>query len=840
MKKLLPFLTAALLGAVPLTAAEPPATLPKEPLPATVSNDAPSNPQETDPNAAAAAAKPAAIPAAPQEVPPAAPGKAATNAPANRLPALPASFPRRAATNAVPGFPSLPNNRPNPLNTAANPARGAANPAAAALPAADTGATTPADVKSAAESPTDLVDIKQMPIGQFLEIYAVESGRSLLRAQNLPVQALVDFKAMTPLSHDERMQMYDTILALNGVTMVPTGEKAVLAVPTAQVMQEGGAFSKATNGVGYAEASQFITHIVQVKHVAVEEAVETIRQFAKNQNGIIGLPSTKTIVIRDYAINIKRMLEMLEKIDIDTDTDYTLEVIPIKYGRVEDIYATMSSVIGGGGGGGAGAVPGGGGLTSRSRSGGGLRSGAGGLNSGYGSTGGYGNSGGYGSSLGSSYGGSRSGGYGTYSAGEFTPQAAGTSMITPGAATTGTAANRTGTTGSFQGRYNNSAKGGAQIEPLVTDAQITPDVRGNALIVYASKKDMATIKRVLEKVDTLLPQVMIEGIIMSVTLGDDWSAGVSYGQHPQNYSGNGNFRGGGAVNNPGDSAAAAPLGGLGFLTNAATAFPATSGFAYFAKLGKNWEAMVDATASDSRIDVIQRPRIITSHAVPANFFVGKSVPFKQGEYSYGGGGQSSTYSQLQVGVTLSVEPYITPDGLVVMQVQQEIEDIDGKIDPTGSVPPQTSRRSTDSQVSVNSGDTVLLGGYINNTSQKGNSGVPLLKDIPLLGYLFKSHSTSKAKTELMVLIHPTILSNPRDVKKETDKQRRDSGDIMQLEETFRDDDAQSRKQADKILKAKAEKAKKAEEKEKKAQKRSGKAPADESGTNAPVPLPEYD
>lgn len=836
MKTLLPFLTAALLGAVPLIAAEPPATLPKEPLPAMASNDAPSNPPETDPNAAA---KPAATPAVPQEVPPAAPAKGATNVPANKLPALPASFPRRAATNAAPGFPSLPN-RPNPLNAAANPARGAANPAAAALPAADTGATTPADVKSAAESPTDIVDIKQMPIGQFLEIYAVESGRSLLRAQNLPVQALIDFKAMTPLSHDERMQMYDTILALNGVTMLPTGEKAVLAVPTAQVMQEGGAFSKSTNGVGYAEASQFITHIAQVKHVAVEEAVETIRQFAKNQNGIIGLPSTKTIVIRDYAINIKRMLEMLEKIDIDTDTDYTLEVIPIKYGRVEDIYATMSSVIGGGGGGGAGAVPGGGGLTSQRRSG--SRLGGSGLNSGYGSTGGYGNSGGYGSSYGSSYGGSRlSGGYGTYSAGEFTPQAAGTSVISPGAATTtGAARTGTGATGSFQGRYNNSAKGAAQIEPLVTDAQITPDVRGNALIVYASKKDMATIKRVLEKVDTLLPQVMIEGIIMSVTLGDDWTVGVSYGQHPQNYSGNGNYRGGGAVNNPADSGGNTPLGGLGFLTNAATAFPATSGFAYFAKLGKNWEAMVDATASDSRIDVIQRPRIITSHAVPANFFVGKSVPFKQGEYSYGGGGQSSTYSQLQVGVTLAVEPYITPDGLVVMQVQQEIEDIDGKIDPTGSVPPQTSRRSTDSQVSVNSGDTVLLGGYINNTSQKGNSGVPLLKDIPLLGYLFKSHSTSKAKSELMVLIHPTILSNPRDVKKETDKQRRDSGDIMQLEETFRDDDAQSRTRADKILKAKAEKAKKEEEKEKKKQKRSGKAPVEESGTNAPVALPEYD
>ncbi|HTH48569.1 MAG TPA: secretin N-terminal domain-containing protein, partial [Candidatus Limnocylindria bacterium] len=720
MKTFLQLLAAVWLGAIPLHAQQPSPNQPKEPVPEVAADDAPATPPDAP---ATETPKPAVTPTAPQEVPPRGAPRALTNGFPNRLPALPGAFPRRAATNGAPVFPSLNGSRGNTPVTGANPARPGANPAAAALQAADNGATTPADVKSASEDPTEIIDIKQMPLAQFLDIYATEAQRSVLRAQNLPLQAQIDFKAMTPLSHEERMQMYDTILVLNGVTMVPTGEKAVLAVPTAQVMQEGTAFSKATNGTDYAEASQFITHIVQVKHVSVEEAVETIKQFAKNQNGIIGLASTKTIVIRDYAINVKRMLEVLERIDVDNDTDFALEVIPIKYGRVEDIYATMSSVIGGGGGTG-GAIPGGGGLTGRSR--GGLRGGTGGIGTGgYGTTGGYGNTGGYGSSYGGGYGGSRiGGGYGTYSAGEFSPQAAGTSVISPGGAPTGAAA-RTGTGGSFQGRYNSTAKGGTQIEPLVTDAQITPDVRGNALIVYASKKDMATIKRVLEKVDTLLPQVMIEGIIMSVTLGDDWSLGVTYGQHPQYYNGNGDFRGGGAVNNPGDSAAAAPLGGLGFLTNAATAFPATSGFAYFAKLGKNWEAMVDATASDSRIDVIQRPRIITSHAVPANFFVGKSVPFKQGDYSYGGGGTSSTYSQLQVGVTLSVEPYITPDGLVVMQVEQEIEDIDGKVDPSGSVPPTTSRRSTDSQVSVNSGDTVLLGGYINNTSQKGNSGVPL-------------------------------------------------------------------------------------------------------------------
>ncbi|MEI6356587.1 MAG: secretin N-terminal domain-containing protein, partial [Verrucomicrobiota bacterium] len=304
----------------------------------------------------------------------AAPAKPVSD-PAARLPAIPGAFPRRPATevtaaatnvSATPAFPQLPAANP-PTGNATTPTVVRTRPAPPAppvpggAPSAAAGTSAASAVTSAAsgsdtasgDDATDVIDFKKMPLDQFLDQYAAEARRSVLRGQGLP-QASIDFKAMTPLNHDERLQMFDTILALNGVTMIPTGEKAVLAVPTAQAMQEGGAFSRTTNSTDYAEASQFVTHVVQLKHVTVEEAAETVRQFAKNQNGIIGLPSTKTLVIRDYAINVKRMLEILAKIDVETPQDYELEVIPIKYGRVEDIYATMSSVIGGGGGGAGG------------------------------------------------------------------------------------------------------------------------------------------------------------------------------------------------------------------------------------------------------------------------------------------------------------------------------------------------------------------------------------------------------------------------------------------------------------------------------------------------------
>ncbi len=725
-----------------------------------------------------------------------------SGAAAPRLPSIPATFPRRT-DGAVP----VPAN-PNPANSTGtgNVAGAAARPTAPGAAPASASAGTDADASSGADGDDQVTSFKKMPLNQFLDEYAAASGRTVLKGTGLP-QAEIDFNAQTKLTAVERLQMYDTILALNGVTMIPTGEKAVLAVPTAQAMLEGGAFSRTTNSAAYPEASQFVTHIVQVKHIAVEEAVDTLKAFAKNQGGIIGLPSTKTLVLRDYAINVKRMLEILAKVDVEVDQDYVLEVISIKYGRVEDIYATMSSVIGGGGGGAIGAGGtglgglGGGGLGGRGRGGFGASGGAGGLG-GYGSSSGIRGSSGYGSGYGSSvggYGGSSS--YGAYSAGAFTPQATAATVISPGAAGSPTVAGRGGAAGTLAGRYNAVNRGGAgalgaQMEPLVTDAQITPDLRSNSLIVYASKKDLATIKRVLEKVDTLLPQVLIEGIVMNVALGNGSSFGVTAGQRPKRFDST--ITGGGSINNDAGNLG----GGINFLQGAltnGTTYASGAGAGYSALLGNNWDVTVNAAANDSRVDVIQRPRIITSHAVPATFFVGSQIPFQQGGYNYGGVA-SFQYTTIAVGITLSVTPFITPDNLVVMQVSQEISGVASAGNPTSGAPPTTDQKNAESIVTVRSGDVILMGGYLDNNKTTSNSGVPYLKDIPLLGNLFKNKANSGSKTELMILVRPTILPKPIDVANYTRDQREGSGNIQQLEQVFGSEDEKSRAEAQKLRK----------------------------------------
>jgi type II secretory pathway component GspD/PulD (secretin) len=97
-----------------------------------------------------------------------------------------------------------------------------------------------------------------------------------------------------------------------------------------------------------------------------------------------------------------------------------------------------------------------------------------------------------------------------------------------------------------------------------------------------------------------------------------------------------------------------------------------------------------------------------------------------------------------------------------------------------------------------SGDAILLGGYINNSSTRGEGGVPVLKDIPLLGYLFRNSQRAGSKSELMVLIRPTILSNPRDASKLAEKQQHESGDIRELQINFEEQERKSKAKADKL------------------------------------------
>ena len=695
---------------------------------------------------------PATVPV-PSTLPPTSRGLATPGAPTN---APRFTLPRPGGGRPIgPNLPPIGGVVPAPTN-----ANSAMNRPGAAL-----GAGVAADDSDS----TDVINFKNMPLEQFLDEYATISRRTVLRAANLPTQSQINFKPSSPLTADERLQMYDTILALNGITMIPTGEKAVLAVPTAQAMQEGAAFAN-KKVEDYAEASQFVTHVIKVEHIPVQEAAETLKQFAKNQNGIVALETTKTLILRDYAINVKRMLEVLKRVDIEIEQEYQFEVFPVKFGKVEDLYQTLSSVVSGGGG---GATPAVGGRT-------GARSG--GLGGGLGGNGGFGNSS-RSSGLGSSY--------NNRSSGQYYGQSEGMEPLLPQQQAVTRAPGTTTGTGTFGSRLNsvNRAGGVGQNpnQPVSPDASITPDPRSNSLIVYANRKDMAQLRKIIEKVDTLLAQVMIEAVIMEVALTSGLNYGVTAIQKYNQY--NPNLGGGGAMDN---------LGTGNTLTNLFPTIPTGGGLNYLLRFNDNINVVVQALASDGNINVLQRPRIITSHATAATFVAGQVVPFLQGGFNNGiSVGTTQFYERQQVGVSLDVLPYITPDGLVVMEVEQTIENLapnNAGVDTVANAP-VTNKRSASSTISVRSGDSVLLGGFIQAQKGTTRSGVPLLKDIPLLGALFRNTQVDKSRTELMILMSPTVLPTPQSASELSNELKQGSPQIRMMEQDFSKERAKLNKKA---------------------------------------------
>ena len=724
-----------------------------------------------------------------------APNTPAPNAPAPNAPGPAARrFPRYGNTNGVPV--SQPRYQPNPAGAAGtNRVAGATSPQGAqglpganGLPGATTSApgfapqTAPSEASGTAAASEEmiapgLIDFEGVELNQVLLIYAKLVNRTLLRAQ-LPASQII-LKTQTPLTKTEAIQALQAVLALNGVSLVNIGEKFVKVLPSAEAGAGGGELDR-SGSTNLPVLGSYVTHIVQLKYVKPSEMRPVIEPFAKMKD-IISLDGNGILVLRDYAENVKRMLEMIEQVDVSVPAEYVSEVIPIRYAKVDDIASALNSL--GGGGGGAtvsiGTAPGSGQISGLAGNRGGGMSGMGGIGGGIGG-GGIGGvcyqSGGIG--------GGAFGGQGRSLGGTATPNG------TPSGGTT------------FAQRLNNiinatsrpgGAVGGGQQDQiqLFGQTKIIPNESSSSLLIYATRSDLEVIKGIIAKLDVPLAQVLVEAIIMDVTLGNTFNFGVSAAQNPSALSPGGSVLGGGGMNNGNSfmqfirnvTSITNGLGTNGLFNSITHATSVTSssgtngtfgnnlgsGFSYFGNIGPTWDVAVSAAESDNHASIIQRPRIQTSQAKPAQFFVGETVPYVTSTYSgYSGGYGGSSYSQLSVGVELDVTPYINPEGLVVMDIQQEYDEISGStaIAGVGNIP-NTIKRTLNTEIAVRDRDTIMLGGFIKSNKSHTQSGVPFLMDIPILGNLFKSRTDDKTREELIVLMRPTVLKTPELAAKNT-------------------------------------------------------------------------
>jgi general secretion pathway protein D len=575
-------------------------------------------------------------------------------------------------------------------------------------------------------------DFHGVPADQVLKVYSDMVGRTLLMAA--PPSGTIVLVTQSPLTKAEAIEALQAVLSLNGIEVINIGDKFVKVLPPGDA---GGSGAKidTSDASQLPELGTYVTHIVHLNYVKPSAMQAIITPFAKLPGAIVPLDDNGILVLRDNAENVKRMLELIAQVDTGGgESEIISEVVPIRYALAEDIANALNSLGGSGGTvsiGSAAAAPG---------SGNGIAHPAGGFGVQNGVNGGIQPGGlGAGNGIGSTPSGTPAGGAGT-----------------------------------FQQRLlsivNRASQSGGQQQPIQIFGQtkIIADQRSNSLLIFATRQDMDAITNVIAKLDVLLSQVLIESAIIDVDLTKGMNAGVSVAQNPEIYSPARKIAGGGAINggnNTFQNFLASNSGGFASSTSSNSASilgnALSSGLSYFGNIGPTFDVAISAAANDSSASVIQRPRIQTSQAKAASFFVGQTVPYVTGSTFGSAYGNSSSYSQLSVGVSLQVTPFINPDGLVVMDIDQEIDDLNGYtvIQNVGNVP-NTTKRTLNSEIAVKDKDTIMLGGFIRSDKSDSKSGVPYLQDIPLLGNLFTSRSHTKDRSETIVLIRPTVLRTP--------------------------------------------------------------------------------
>ncbi|PTT44723.1 type II secretion system secretin GspD [Aeromonas sp. HMWF016] len=281
---------------------------------------------------------------------------------------------------------------------------------------------------------------------------------------------------------------------------------------------------------------------------------------------------------------------------------------------------------------------------------------------------------------------------------------------------------------------------------------ISADETTNALIITAQPNVMAELEQVVTKLDIQRAQVLVEAIIVEIDDGDNLKLGVQWANSSV---------GGTQFQNSG-----LPLGGAISSTNdyqnknpdmAGNLLENYSGIAAGFYQG-SWTMLTTALASNTKSDVLSTPSIVTMDNEEATFNAGRDVPTQTGSQS--STDSDSIFNTIEyktVGTKLTVTPQINEGDSVLLKIEQEVSSVGTQADGTSGLGPTFDVRTVKNVVLVKSGETVVLGGLMDEKTKEEVSKVPLLGDLPILGYLFRSTSNTTSKRNLMVFIRPTIL-----------------------------------------------------------------------------------
>lgn len=322
-----------------------------------------------------------------------------------------------------------------------------------------------------------------------------------------------------------------------------------------------------------------------------------------------------------------------------------------------------------------------------------------------------------------------------------------------------------------QGRRPTGAKGAksAAEMPISGSLGITPDKATNSLVITASPRDFKVIKGVIEKLDIRRRQVYVEATIMEISLDRQRELGVEFRGTADPSIGTDIEVIGGTTFGGIEAMSQNPLGvsGSGLVIGAVDGTIAF-GDQTFLNIG----ALVKALETESGVNVLSTPHLLTTNNEEAEIIVGENVPFVTSRAETASGEPITTIERKDVGIKLKITPQINESDFVRLKIYQEISNV--KETPLeGASDLITSIRSASTTIVAKDGQTVAIGGLISDSEFDSASKVPCLGDIPILGILFRSTTKRKEKKNLLIFLTPRIIRDGQELESITQKRRRE-------------------------------------------------------------------
>lgn len=542
--------------------------------------------------------------------------------------------------------------------------------------------------------------------------------KTIIKAQGLPEKNKFNFRSKRKMSRDDAIMAFRSLLMLNGVAIVPIDDKFLKAVPSANVSTQIPEFLTCS-ARDLPPSQDFYTKFFELNHILVEDLNGKLKTSQSGNNaGVIEIfPKSNAFLITDTLLNIQRIEELVERLDVSNEEMFFIGVKNTSADDIKSKIASLKSDI-------FKNVK----IDTDAR---------------------------------------------TNKLIVFSPKSAIPQIerlvkeldvesdpilksevvyIRHGESSkiaeivkqivSGQKSSKSGKSEAPIGQKNSEKAAQAGDETGVEFSQylqIVADERSNAVVIYGTALDIKQAKGIIEKLDIVLLQVKIDVIITEVALSDGQvsglsSFGISYGVDADGFAGN------------------TKTYSLSDASNPAFSVSATE---------KSFSAIFDVARQNQNVKVLSSPTIVTTHNKDGEVNISQSVPIITSTASDLSSITTtrSSVSYQDIGIRLLVKPLVGKDGTIQLDIDQSVDSISGYTTIDNNQQPLISKRKAKSFVSVNSNEVVVMAGLQQVDTTEVDAGVWLLSDIPLLGELFKPSKNETKRRELIIFIRPTLIES---------------------------------------------------------------------------------